>query len=258
MFLGALSFDATHSRVRLPWEDLTLNGDSYRLSYSKNFDEYDSQVTFAGYRFSEQDFMTMSEYLDAQSYGTRSNGNGKEMYTVNLNKHFRKLELSSYINFSRETYWDRPTTDRYNITLSHYFDLGRFRGVSISLSAYRNQYNGTEDNGAYVSMSIPWSDSSTVSYNAMVSHNDNTHRVGYYDRVDEHNNYQLSAGNSSRGVSVSGYYSHEGDMARMSANASYQDGRYSAIGLTMQGGLTLTSEGGAMHRSGMMGDEDAN
>lgn len=253
MFLGALSFDATHSRVRLPWEDLTLNGDSYRLSYSKNFDEYDSQVTFAGYRFSEQDFMTMSEYLDARSYGTRSNGNGKEMYTVNLNKHFRKLELSSYINFSRETYWDRPTTDRYNITLSHYFDLGRFRGVSISLSAYRNQYNGTEDNGAYVSMSIPWSDSSTVSYNAMVSHNDNTHRVGYYDRVDEHNNYQLSAGNSSRGVSVSGYYSHEGDMARMSANASYQDGRYSAIGLTMQGGLTLTSEGGAMHRSGMMG-----
>ncbi|MCC9341119.1 fimbria/pilus outer membrane usher protein, partial [Enterobacter hormaechei] len=143
------------------WEDLTLNGDSYRLSYSKNFDEYDSQVTFAGYRFSEQDFMTMSEYLDARSYGTRSNGNGKEMYTVNLNKHFRKLELSSYINFSRETYWDRPTTDRYNITLSHYFDLGRFRGVSISLSAYRNQYNGTEDNGAYVSMSIPWSDSST-------------------------------------------------------------------------------------------------
>ncbi|WP_289450142.1 fimbria/pilus outer membrane usher protein, partial [Klebsiella pneumoniae] len=108
MFLGALSFDATHSRVRLPWEDLTLNGDSYRLSYSKNFDEYDSQVTFAGYRFSEQDFMTMSEYLDARSYGTRSNGNGKEMYTVNLNKHFRKLELSSYINFSRETYWDRP------------------------------------------------------------------------------------------------------------------------------------------------------
>ena len=51
--------------------------------------------TFAGYRFSEQDFMTMSEYLDARSYGTRSNGNGKEMYTVNLNKHFRKLELSS-------------------------------------------------------------------------------------------------------------------------------------------------------------------
>ena len=46
--------------------------------------------------------MTMSEYLDARSYGTRSNGNGKEMYTVNLNKHFRKLELSSYINFSRE------------------------------------------------------------------------------------------------------------------------------------------------------------
>lgn len=88
MALGALSLDATQSRARLPQEDGTLSGGSYRLSYSKNFDEYDSQVTFAGYRFSEQNFMSMSEYLDARYYGTRT-GSGKEMYTVTFNKHFR-------------------------------------------------------------------------------------------------------------------------------------------------------------------------
>ncbi|VTR20661.1 Outer membrane usher protein papC precursor [Serratia fonticola] len=45
----------------------------------------------------------MSEYLDARYYGTRT-GNGKEMYTVTFNKHFRDWGLSSYINYSHQTY----------------------------------------------------------------------------------------------------------------------------------------------------------
>lgn len=69
MLLGALSFDVTQSRARLPQEGVKSGG-SYRLSYSKNFDEYDSQVTFAGYRFSQEDFMSMGEYLDARYQGT--------------------------------------------------------------------------------------------------------------------------------------------------------------------------------------------
>ncbi|CAM4155685.1 outer membrane usher protein [Serratia silvae] len=252
MALGALSFDATQSRARLPQESGTLSGGSYRLSYSKNFDEYDSQVTFAGYRFSEQNFMSMSEYLDARYYGTRT-GSGKQMYTITFNKHFRDWGLSSYINYSHETYWDRPANDRYNLTMSRYFDVGRLRNLSLSLSAYRNQYNGIKDDGAYLSLSLPWGNKSTVSYDTTVNRKDTTHRVGYFTRVDEHNNYQLNAGSSRSGVNMSGYYNHEGDIARMSANASYQQNSYSAFGLSLQGGMTMTAEGGAAHRSGMPG-----
>ncbi|HAT4999468.1 TPA: outer membrane usher protein [Serratia marcescens] len=252
LVLGALSFDATQSRARLPQEDGTLSGGSYRLSYSKNFDEYDSQVTFAGYRFSEQNFMSMSEYLDARYYGNRT-GSGKEMYTITFNKQFRDWGLSSYLNYSHETYWDKPANDRYNLTLSRYFDLGRLRNLSLSLSAYRNQYNGLKDDGAYLSLSLPWGERATLSYNATVDRNDNSHRVGYYARLDERSNYQLSAGSSRRGANASGYYTREGDIARLSANASYQEGSYSAVGLSAQGGMTLTAEGGALHRSGMAG-----
>ncbi len=252
MVLGALSLDATQSRARLPQQGGTLSGGSYRLSYSKNFDEYDSQVTFAGYRFSEQNFMSMSEYLDARYYGTRT-GSGKEMYTVTFNKHFRNWGLSSYVNYSHQTYWDRPANDRYTLTMSRYFDVGRFKNLSLSLSAYRNEYNGTKDDGAYLSLSMPWGANSTVSYNTTVNRDDTTHQVGYSDRIDEHNDYQLRAGSSRSGVSVNGYYNHEGDKARMSANASYQENRYSAIGMSMQGGMTLTANGGALHRAGMPG-----
>lgn len=254
MVLGALSFDVTQSRARLPQEDGTLNGGSYRLSYSKNFDEYDSQVTFAGYRFSEQDFMSMSEYLDARHYGNRSgNGSGKEMYTITFNKHFRGWGLSSYLNYSHETYWDRPENDRYNLTLSRYFDLGKLRNLSLSLSAYRNKYNGIKDDGGYLSLSMPWGNDASVSYNATTNRSDTTHGVSYYDRIDDRSNYQLSTGLARSGGSASGFYNREGDLARLSANASYQEGSYSAVGLSAQGGMTLTSEGGAAHRTGIQG-----
>lgn len=252
MALGALSFDATQSRARLPQESNTLSGGSYRFSYSKNFDEYDSQVTFAGYRFSEQNFMSMSEFLDAKYNGNR-NGNGKEMYTITFNKHFRDWGLSTYINYSHETFWDRPANDRYNLTLSRYFDLGSLRNVSFSLSAYRSQYNGINDDGGYLSLSLPMGNSATVSYNATMQGRDITHGASYQDRIDEHSNYQLNAGSSRSGINLSGYYNHQGDIARMSANASYQEGRYSAAGISMEGGMTLTAEGGALHRTGVPG-----
>lgn len=252
MVLGALSFDATQSQARLTGENSTLSGGSYRLSYSKNFDEYDSQVTFAGYRFSERNFMNMSEFLDAKYSGNR-NGSGKEMYTITFSKHFRDWGLSTYLNYSHETFWDRPANDRYNLTLSRYFDIGSLRNVSLSLSAYRSQYNGMNDDGGYLSISLPMGKSATVSYNASMQGRDISHGASYYDRIDEHSNYQLNTGSSRSGINLSGYYNHQADIARMSANASYQEGRYSAAGISMEGGMTLTAEGGAMHRTSTPG-----
>lgn len=252
MAFGALSFDATQSRARLPQQDGTLSGGSYRLSYSKRFDDYDSQVTFAGYRFSERDFMSMSEYLDARRHDYRI-GNNKEMYTVTFNQQFRDIGLSMYLNYDHQTYWDRPVNDRYSLTLARYFDIGRFKNLSVSLAGYRNKYYGTNDDGVTLSLSMPWGNSASLSYNTTVNRRDNSHRVGYYDRIDEHNNYQLNAGSSRQGANMNGYYTHEGDMTQVSANASYQEGSYAALGLSAQGGVTITPEGGALHRNGMPG-----
>ncbi|MGO3397577.1 MAG: outer membrane usher protein [Serratia proteamaculans] len=251
MMFGALSFDATQSRANLPQQG-TLSGGSYRLSYSKRFDDYDSQVTFAGYRFSERNYMSMSEYLDARTYGTRSNSS-KEMYTISFNQQFRDLGLSAYLKYSHQTYWDRPVNDNYNLTLARYFDFGRFRNISLSLTAYRNKYNGTNDDGMYLSLSLPWGSNGSLSYSGSYNRNDNTHQVGYYDRLNERDTYQVSAGTARSGATASGYYSHSGDLSQVNASASYQAGQYSSLGLSMQGGATATLKGAALHRSSMSG-----
>ncbi|WP_258090253.1 outer membrane usher protein [Serratia liquefaciens] len=253
MMFGALSFDVTQSRARLPQlEDGTLSGGSYRLSYSKNFDEYDSQVTFAGYRFSERNYMSMSEYLDAHTYGTR-NQNSKEMYTISFSQHFRDLGLSAYLNYNHQTYWNSAANDRYTLTLSRNFDIGQFRNLSLSLTGYRNKYNGVDDDGMYLSLSMPWGNSGSVSYSGSYDRNDNTHQVGYYDRLENGDSYQLSSGVTRSGAMASGYYTHQGDLAQVNANASYQEGRYSSAGLSLQGGATATLKGAALHRTGMIG-----
>ncbi|WP_411568622.1 outer membrane usher protein [Serratia fonticola] len=253
MMFGALSFDVTQSRVSLPQlEDSTLTGGSYRLSYSKNFDEYDSQVTFAGYRFSERDYMSMSEYLDARTYGTR-NQSSKEMYTISFSQHFRDLGLSAYLNYNHQTYWNSDANDRYTLTLSRNFDLGRFRNLNLSLTGYRNKYNGSNDDGMYLSLSVPWGDGGSMSYSSSYDRSDNTHQVGYYDRLENGDSYQLNSGITRSGGTASGYYTHQGDMAQVNANASYQQGRYSSVGLSLQGGATATPQGAALHRSGMIG-----
>ncbi|WP_164120376.1 outer membrane usher protein [Serratia marcescens] len=251
MMFGALSFDATQSRANLPQQG-TLSGGSYRLSYSKRFDDYDSQVTFAGYRFSERNYMSMGEYLDARRDGTRTNSS-KEMYTITFNQQFRDLGLSAYLNYNHQTYWDRPANDRYNLTLSRYFDLGRFRSISLSLTGYRNKYNGTNDDGMYLSLSLPWGSNGSLSYSGSYNRNDTTQQVGYYDRFNERDTYQVSVGTARSGATASGYYSHSGDLSQVNASASYQAGQYSSLGLSMQGGATATLKGAALHRSSISG-----
>ncbi|NHX33836.1 fimbria/pilus outer membrane usher protein, partial [Escherichia coli] len=90
------------------------------------------------------------------------------------------------------------------------------------LTAYRNRYRQTNDDGAYLSLSLPWGESGSLSMNSSWDERDNSQRVSYYDRLDERTNYQLSTGWSRSGGLVSGYYTHQADLAQINANATYQ------------------------------------
>ncbi|MBW4217893.1 outer membrane usher protein [Enterobacter cloacae subsp. cloacae] len=252
MSFGALSFDVTHSRARLPGDNDTLQGNSWRVNYSKRFDTTDSQVSFAGYRFSERDFMSMGEFLDAQNDGERESSS-KELYTVTFNQRFSDWQTSAYLNYSHQTYWDRTANDRYNLTMSRFFDMGTLRNLSLSATAYHSRDDHGSDNGMYLSLSVPWGDNGTLSYNTTFNRDDKSHQLSYSDSVGERDTYQLSSGVSRQGGMASGYWMHNGDLARMYANANYQAGSYSSLSLSLQGGMTATAKGAALHRGGMTG-----
>ena len=251
-WLGAMSFDVTQSRARLQVTAQQSSGRSYRLSYSKSFEQYDSQIAFAGYRFSERDYLSMNDYLEARKSGIRQK-NSKELYTLTFNKQFRDFRLSAYFNYDHQTYWNSPDNDRYSINLSQYFDIGSLRNLSLSLSAYRTLNNGSKDDGAFLSLSIPLENSSTLSYSASQSRGGPNQRVNYYGRLGKNNNYQLGTGINRDVTTSSGSITHNGDLAHLNANISSQAGKSTNLGFNIQGGATATSHGAALHRSSNMG-----
>ncbi|SQH33506.1 putative fimbrial outer membrane usher protein [Pseudomonas mucidolens] len=261
---GAVSMDATQSHTSLSGEK--LSGKSYRIQYSKNFDEYDSQVSFAGYRFSEKNFLSMSEYLDARYYGLYENfegtnqydeygnrrgpvGGNKAAYTANFNKQFRDLGASIYLTYHRQTYWNRPDAQRWNVAVSRYFTLGSVKNMSMSLNMYHSQEYQHKDNGVTLSVSLPLGRSGTLTVGADRAQGKNGFSTRYSDRFDDRNSYQLSASDTS----TSAYLSHTGDHADIDLSASTQGGDYSSLSLSARGGGTVTAQGGAFHRSGVTG-----
>ncbi|MBI6194822.1 outer membrane usher protein [Providencia rettgeri] len=248
---GALSFDVTQSFARLPGES-RISGGSYRINYSKRFETIDSTIQFAGYRFSERDFMSMSDFLAALNTGIRYGGS-KELYTVSLNKNFADLGMSLYLNYNHQTYWDQPDNDYYSVMLSKYMDIGPLKNVSLNLTATRTEYNGVKDDSVFLSTSFPLSNGANVGYSLNSSRYDTTNRATYYDRIDDRTTYQLSAGSSKKGGTGSAFITHQSDVARLTANASYMHNQYSAYGLSASGGVTLTAEGGGLHRINVPG-----
>ncbi|WLI52505.1 outer membrane usher protein [Pseudomonas sp. FP833] len=261
---GAISLDATQSHARV-WNE-TLSGKSYRLQYSKNFEQYDSQITFAGYRFSEKNYLSMSEYLDARHYGRNGEraglneygeyngswkpiGGSKALYTATINKQFRDLGATVYASYNKQTYWSRPATHRWNLSASRYFNVGSVKNMNMSLNMFRTQEYNYKDNGMALTVSLPLGPSGTLSLDANRIAGKNNFSTRYSDRLDERNSYQLSASDNA----ASGYLSHIGDQADIDLSVSTQEGNKSSIGMSARGGGTLTPYGAALHRTNSTG-----
>ncbi|MEX0633026.1 fimbria/pilus outer membrane usher protein [Serratia ureilytica] len=179
------------SRVRLP-QDGTLTGGSYRLSYSKNFDEYDSQVTFAGYRFSQEDFMSMGDYLDARYEGGAAARAGDVHHHLQQTvprsgaEHLSQLQPPNLLGSGAER-----SLQPDGVALLRHRRFQERQRVAVGLSQPLQRAQRRRD----VSVAVAaWGSAGTLSYNMTLDREENAHRVGYYNRVDEHNNYQISAG----------------------------------------------------------------
>lgn len=253
---GTVSADVTQSVARIPGYD-TKQGKSWRLSYSKRFDEVNADITFAGYRFSERNYMTMNQYLNAR-YRNDFTGREKEMYTVTLNKNFEDWNTSVNLQYSHQTYWDRRTSDYYSVSVNRYFDAFGFKNVSLGLSASRSKYKEQDNDSAFVRLSVPWG-TGTASYNGSMSNGRYTNTVGYSDTLNGGlDSYYLTAGvstgngQSSQGQ-ISANYNHSSPLASLSANFSAVENGYTSFGMSASGGATITAKGAALHAGGMNG-----
>ena len=250
---GALSADVTQSISRVPDQD-SQKGLSFKLSYSKTFDEYNSAITFAGYRFSQENFRSLSQYLDERYQNYDHVGREKQMYTITANKTFWADDpdwaTTMYLTYTHQDYWDRSAQDRYGITLGRSFRMAGINGITTNLSAWRSNYRGRRDDSFALSLSVPIGDSRWMGYDLQNSGGSTTQLASYSDNSDYNNLWRVRAGlGQNDRAAMDGYYQRRSQMAELNANVGYQQSRYLSIGGTMRGGLTATQHGAALHNS---------
>lgn len=249
---GVLSGNINVSRAKMGSldNDRTLTGNSYNLTYSKQFDEINSQLTFAGYRFSEKNYMNMSQFLDRR-YNSGTVDSGKELYTIIFGTAFSDINTNVYLNYSHQTYWNRSSSNQYNITISNYFDIGKIKNVSLSLTAYKNKTHSSDDDGVYVNLNVPLDDNkSSISYSGAYAGGSHSNNVNYYNRIDNRSSYSISAGTWDKDkLTTAGMYTYDGDTAELNASGTYIQDQQTAVSMQLKGGMTMTPEGGAFHRN---------
>ncbi|GAB1437307.1 outer membrane usher protein [Providencia sp.] len=256
MRFGAISFDTTYANTQLNNKS-GINSKRqqsflYRLNYTKHFDDYDSQLSLSSYRYADADFMSMAEYFDSIGRNTNSFGN-KEMYSVSYFQQFTKLGLGSSLNFNRTTYWNRAATERYSLSFSKYFNLNNIKNLSLNLMAFRSVNESMNDDGVYLSLSIPWGNGDSVSLSSNMNKDSTSNQVSYNGRIDQQTNYTISTGWEREGNTLGGSYQYSGSYGTFDSNVTYEHNRYHSAGLGLSGGLTITQEGMSLHRISQAG-----
>ncbi|EFK4582158.1 fimbria/pilus outer membrane usher protein [Escherichia coli] len=253
---GTVSADMTQSVARISGRE-TQQGKSWRLSYSKRFDDVNMDITFAGYRFTERNYMTMEQYLNAR-YRNYFTEREKELYTVTVNKNFPDRNTSVNLQYSHQSYWDHRISDYYTLSLNRYIDAFNLKNILLGLSASRSKYQCRNNDSAFIRLSVPWG-TGTSNYSGSMSNNRYAHMVGYSDMLNKGlSSYSLSAGvSSSNGLAtqsqLNAFYNHNSPLANLSANFSIVQNNYTSFGLSALGGATITAKGAALHAGGING-----
>ncbi len=253
--IGAVSVDITQSFSDLP--DNRLQGRSYRVNYAKSFNDLRTDITFAGYRFADKEYRTLTQFMDEDRTGQAARA-AKENYQVYLNKYFDNFNIS--MNYQYSTYWQDDPQTQYGLYANTgiSFPLLSQYDANLSLSATRTERdNGYEDDAINLYLTIPLYHGHSLTFSELYSrssgNNQYNHNIGYSGYGEGHN-YNLSAGyNHGQGMdsqsSLSGFYSRDLSQANISANASYVPHQYRSVGASINSGITVTSQGAALHRS---------
>lgn len=246
---GALSVNIARSFSQLDHD--SPSGNSYSINYSKTFDDYDMDLTFAGYRFTDRKFYTMSQYLDLRN--NKFIDNEKERYQISLSKRLGEFNIN--LNYQLQQYWDRGQTHQYGLNIGKSVNIPylNLQGGSITLSANRSYYQNKYDDQISLMLSVPFG-KQFYTFDTMKYNDTYNSRVSVSTLTEDNDYYNLSASTSygkdaKKQSTLAGMYDLSTRYASLNSNISISDKGDSSLGMGLNGGITLTQHGIALHSS---------
>lgn len=280
--VGAFSVDVTHSNVSIP-DDKTYQGQSYRISWNKLFENTSTSLNIAAYRYSTQHYLGLNDALtlidevehpeqELEPKSMRNYSRMKNQVTVSINQplKFEKKDYGSfYLSGSWSDYWaSGQNSTNYSIGYSNSASWG-----SYSISAQRSlNEDGQTDDSIYLSFTIPIENllgtehrssgfqSIDTQLNSDFKGNNqlNISSSGYSDtnRISYSVNTGYMMNKSSDDLSyIGGYASYESPWGTLSGSASASSDNSRQFSLNTDGGFVLHS-GGLTFSNNSFSDSD--
>lgn len=259
--VGAVSFDATQASSEFDGSLGTTNGQSYRVMYAKNFEDTDTNLQIAGYRYSTKGYYAFSDvqdYLketdnDFDNYNRTHNQRSK--LQISINQNFGDYGSISFSG-SQQDYWGGDGKEKlwqfgYNTSL-----YGITYGLNYNYS--KNPGMSEADQIFAFNVSIPL-DKFMGGTNAWATYNMSTKRhgstiqqAGISGTLLEGKNLSYSANqgyeNQGKGASGNANLDYKGGSGEGTLGYSYdQDSHQWSYGL--QGGILIHEDGITLSQS---------
>ncbi|HGN8993472.1 TPA: fimbria/pilus outer membrane usher protein [Klebsiella michiganensis] len=257
---GSVGVDITHARSELSDKD-TRTGESYRVSYSKNFRETRSNFSLAAYRFSTSgymDLMTAMESRNTLNKGGSSDSirRTKSRFTLSASQGLPERWGQLFISASMQNYWNDDSTDKqYQIGYNN-----RWKSLSWGINANRSYTSmGESQDSIMLSFNLPLGSGPRMPHGRLSYSGTEGGRESWQAGISgaAGENYEL-------GYGISGTTTNKGGGSSGSANLSYRSpwtalsgsystGRnYNSLSAGMSG--TLIGHGGGLTVTPYQGD----
>lgn len=252
--VGAVSIDATQSNSKLGGNAGSKSGQSYRVSYTKLFDETKSNITLAAYRYSTanyMDFLTALQSRDAvkDGYDPNSIWRSKNRFTISLNQGLPEKWGSLYVSATLENYWNgnKGYNKQYQMGYSN-----TWKRVNYSVNVGRSTSStGRDQTNWYLNLSFPLWESweSRAPYLSLRYNQDDQGSKGEQAMLsgsfgeNSKYTYNLSAAHDNRsGTSANVGAGWTGSVASLNGSYSTGDG-YNSTSLGLSGAVVAHSGG---------------
>lgn len=250
--LGALSMDVTRAQSKLEQQN-TKSGYSYRVNYARQFASTGSQISFMGYRFSDSNYLSMSDYLDYLKIN-KLYQRDRETYTVMGNQHIPWVDVNTYLSYTHRNYWYGNSSNSMSLSMTRNFNAFDFRNITGTLSVSKTRYRESDDRQIYFGISMPIGTGQQISYDSQYGEGNRSHTVSYYNSSERDRSYRLSAGGRDTDISsgsalVRGSYRQRTQSGAFNVNASQKNRAYRSVSADWNGSVTITPYGAAFSES---------
>ncbi|MGJ7249818.1 fimbria/pilus outer membrane usher protein [Morganella morganii] len=197
--VGAFNGEVIHAKATLKNNDKTLEGNSYKLSYSKTFPSTETYINLSSIQFDTKNYVSIYNAMQMNhgyyQYDEQQQNNAyklKTQYTLSMSQRLPYNAGSVSVSGSTADYWNSSKTSK-QYTLSYTTTLYD-AGVIASLQKTDNQYNN--DTLFSLSLSIPLSAGNNTYLTANYLNSDNNRNIGtgVSGSLGDSLDYSLSAG----------------------------------------------------------------